>query len=407
MKKKTLLFIIIGILSVPFLFSQTPALAWNPHRIAEFGFDVSAGFANSLLRLSDIFNVRKTITLNFNKISVRDMMFQAGGKGSVFFNFNVKSLSFGLFGGFEVDGFAGASEDLIRLIKEGNGRGGTFDGTLMAGASVFVDAGIRASFPVKRLRLTVKPAVFAPLLYVPPPDISWRMDTSGGSTTVVLDAIKMDMYSVLDLNDTRDGSTSMTIPLGADLSVEAVYPLFAKLDVGLGIEHIPLAPASLRYRARMESSTAIYKLDDIFGIDLGGGGSLNAPALPAFTTTYSSGESRLVFRPLRFDFFAEYRPRGEDLFVIRPVIGFSVLTIYGYNKACFNAGVEGQLNILRGFSLSLSTAYRERVWRQSLGFMANFRVFELIAGVSFQGTNFTSSFAGRGLGVSLGMRFGY
>jgi hypothetical protein len=129
--------------------------------------------------------------------------------------------------------------------------------------------------------------------------------------------------------------------------------------------------------------------------------------MPEVTTSFTDDANISVLRPLRFDLFMEFRPVEIDLFVLRPAAGISLLTVYGPGAVCFNAGVEGQINVFKSFSLILSSAYRERIWRQSLSFTLNLRVLELTTRLSLQGADFGSSFGGKGLAVSLGMRFGF
>ena len=290
----------------------------------------------------------------------------------------------------EASGYAWASKDLIRFLKEGN-RTPNIGGTALAGMSAFAAAGLTASFPVKRFMITARPAVFVPLIYAVPRTVRYNavigMDIS-------LDAdVEMDLYSAWPI---EDGSMTPggAWPLGADLSLAAVYPLLPRLDLGAEIGRIPLFPATLHHRSRLEAH---------YRYDLSNGLNSDDPEI-----TPEPDGSFTAFRPLRVNFFAEYLPIAEiDLFVVRPEIGFSLLTVYGYGEFCFNAGLEGQINILKGFSMKLSSGLRERIWRQSLSFMVNTRVFELHLRLSLQGTDFVSSFSARGVGVSVGMRFGY
>ncbi|MDR2517627.1 MAG: hypothetical protein LBC88_09650 [Spirochaetaceae bacterium] len=377
-------------------------LARGPHRTVEAGFDLGLFAANNVAALGDIFNIRRTITLNFNKISVRALSLGAGADAEVFFNLAIGKangdaigqapggLRFGFFAEAEASGYAWASKDLIRFLKEGNSTPDV-NGTGRAGMSAFAAAGLTASFPVKRLMITARPAVYVPLIYAVPRSVRYNavigMDLS-------LDAdVVMDLYSAWPI---QDGSMvpEGSLPLGADLSLAAVYPLLPRLDLGVTLGHIPLFPAALHHRSRFE---AHYRYDLQNGLD----------ADDPVTAPEPDGDF-LAFRPLRVQFFAEYLPVAEiDLFVIRPAIGFSLLTVYGYGEFCFNAELEGQVNILKGFSMKLSTALRERIYRQSLSFMINTRVFELHLRLSLQGTDFASSFSARGVGVSVGMRFGY
>jgi hypothetical protein len=419
LNKAVFLFSILSLAGAPVLLAQSPSFspvgsARTPHRVVEFGFDVDAAYANSVLGLADIFNVRKTIVINFDTLPINDLFLNAGAKADAFFNITIGSVSVGLFAGLEAGGYVTASEDLLRFIQRGNGSTRSFGGSALAGGSAFLDAGVKAVFPVRKLRVTARPAVFTPLFYAPPPEIAYHVGTftneaGGESYGLVVDPITIDVFSAVSLEGAMSGNVAVDIPLdihtplGMDLSVEVLYPVSARLDVGLGIEHIPLFPANLRHRMRMTSEATAYLLDEI--IDLAGGG-VNMPEAPEMTTVYSDDARLTVMRPLRFDLFAEFRPVEVDLFVLRPSAGFSLLTVYG-SELCFNAGVEGQINLSKGFSLIAASAYRERIWRQSLALMVNFRVIELNARISLQGPDLGGSFNGKGLAVTLGLRFGF
>jgi hypothetical protein len=281
---------------------------------------------------------------------------------------------------------------------------------LPAGASVFMDAGIKAEAQIKKLHLTVKPAAYVPLVFVPPPEMKFTMKAKDADMSVK-GTFDIDIYSAFSLEDLFKGDENMDtddfipdpLPLGFDMTLEGRYSLLPALDLGLGITNLPLFPAQLRYRSRqqikMEGAwTDMYKTLTSGDFEI-----------PEMETTQSNDDdaSFWAFRPLRFDFFVLYRPVEIDLFVFRPHIGFSALTIYGYDTACFNAGLDSMINIANIFSLSLGTGYQEHLWKHSLGVRLNFRAIELDAEVSLQGPDIVNSFKGRGLGAALGIRLGF
>ncbi|MDR1908717.1 MAG: hypothetical protein LBQ35_02250 [Spirochaetaceae bacterium] len=373
------------------------------------GVDAGAGVTNNLLGLGDIFNSRGTVVMDFTKISVAGMMMQGFAEGGLFFNVNTGPLSFGLFAGVETSGRFRASDALLRFLKEGNDQFRTLEGVLGFGGSVFLETGIRAGFPIKRLRINAGLALFSPLIYMPPPEISYRIDTSGPGGELVLSAIQMNIYSAASLEEggfsLPDKNIPLGIPLGLDLQVEAVYSLLPKLNLGMEIDHIPILPVRLRRLMRVYADGVNYRLDEMFGFLSGGG--FNLPDYPDMKTVHSEDEHFWVVRPLFVDFFVEYRPAGTGLFVIRPLIGFSLPLAPGQSQVRLSAGLEGQINIRKGFSLSLSTAYREQIWQQAVSLMFNLRVVELYTRLSLRGHDFVGSFNDKGLGVSAGLRFGY
>jgi hypothetical protein len=384
---------------------------WSmPNRTVELGLDVDAGFGNSLIKIEDVFNIHKTLLIDLESLPEGELFAGEQAAASAFINVNIgKDWSFGVFAGTQIDAFQSAPKEVADLLRKGNATTKSVEAAMSGGGSVFVDAGIKAQFRVKKLRFTVKPAAYVPLVYVPPPDMNFDlvMDDSGNMS--VKGVVNMDVYSAFPLEDmVREGFSDDVdlpnpLPLGFDITLEGAYSLLPVLDLGLGITNIPLYPAQLRYRMH-QNITMEGGWDDMF--DTLTGGSFDLPEMKS-DQYFEENAAFLAFRPLRFDFFAEYRPVEIDLFVIRPHIGFSVLTIYGYDTACFNIGLDGQINIVNLFSLSLGTGYTERMWKHSAGIRLNFRAIELDAGVSLRGPDIVSSFKGKGLGVSLGIRLGF
>lgn len=392
--------------------SSTGGDYWHmPNRIFELGIDVDAGFGNTVMKIGDVFNIHKTLLVDLSTLGPGE--FYAGGNAAVsaFLNLNIgKDLSFGIFAGVQMDGFQSGPKEFTDLLRKGNARTKSVNVDLSAGGSVFADAGIRATAQIKKLHLTLKPAAYSPLIYVPPPDINFDLSMDD-SSMALRGLIGMDVYSAFPLNDLIQGSNTGNIadfvpdpiPLGFDMTLEGVYSLLPALDLGLGITNLPLFPAKLRYRMRQETSM-VGEWSDMYSALTNGDFDM-----PGITTEayYEDDAAFWAFRPLRFDFFVLYRPVEIDLFVFRPHIGFSVLTIHGYDTACFNAGLDGQINIANVFSLSLGTGYMEHMWKHAFGIRLNFRAIELDAEISLRGPDFVNSFKGRGLGANLGIRLGF
>jgi hypothetical protein len=140
-------------------------------------------------------------------------------------------------------------------------------------------------------------------------------------------------------------------------------------------------------------------------LDNAASGNIELPE-PEYVTSYDNNTSFYAFRPFRFNFYANYKPADTGLFVVRPSLGFSLLSVYDY-APCFNAGIEGQINVLKIFSASLFAGHVERVWACDFRFMLNLHVTEIIFNVYLRGVDMINAFNGKGLGLSLGLRFGY
>jgi hypothetical protein len=386
--------------------------SWQiPDRVFELGVDVDAGFGNNLIKFEDVFNFRKTLLVDLSALSPGELFLTENAAASVFVNLNLgKRWRFGLFAGVQLDAYQSGPEEFTELLRRGNARTKSMKVGMTGGAGLFADAGVKVENIRDRLRLTVKPAAYIPLIYIPPPDMS--VDINMTDTGLTLKGLAdINIYSPFSIEHlTEEGQTvdisAVTIDplaLGFDLTLGGSYRLLPSLDLGLNIANIPLYPARLQYEMHQG-----LKMDgdwtDMYGTLTSG--NFDIPELET-DQSYRDNASFMAFRPLRFDVFAEYRPVEIDLFVFRPHIGFSVLTVFGYDTACFNAGLDGQINIANIFGLSLGTEYRERLWKQSLGIRLNFRALELSAEASLRGPDLMSSFKGRGFGVVVGIRLGF
>ncbi|MDR2784552.1 MAG: hypothetical protein LBB83_01425 [Treponema sp.] len=405
MKKTAMIYgiLLTGIVSLSAEISVEP-LTGEPHRTLEFGADGGAYVANNLLRLSDIFNVRKTLTVDLVNAYVRELIAAAGGEADVFFNLNLRNgYGIGVFAGLDGMFYGTASESLMRLLGRGNADAGSLDGNLDMGGSVFAEAGIKGTGRFDRLRLVVKPSVFVPVIFIPASraDYSVDMTENGVSARGLFD---LNIYSVYALGEETGTSSGVSgnFPLGFDISAGAEYALLPALDIGASVSHFPLLPAIMSHRMHIGSE---YEFKTAGTLDSITSGDIKLPD-PELVTSFDSNTSFYALRPFRFNFYINYRPADTDLFVIRPSLGFSFLSVYNY-APCFNAGIEGQINILKIFSAALFTGYVERIWAYDFRFMLNLHVTEIIFGVSLRGTDLINALGTRGLGLSLGLRLGY
>jgi hypothetical protein len=383
--------------------------SWQmPGRIFELGVDLDAGFGNNLIKFEDVFNFRKTLLIDLSALGPGELFLAENGGASAFLNLNLGRWSFGVFAGVQVDSYQSAPEEFTELLRRGNIRTKSITVGMEGGAGVFADAGVKVETRRDKLRLTVKPAAYVPLLYVPSPDLNFNLDmTDSGLTIRGRGNINIySPFSMKTLTEEAGDGIDMTLDpaaLGFDASLEGAYRLLPFMDLGLDIANIPLFPSRLRHQMSQE-----FKIDGVW-TDMYNTLTSGQFEIPEIETDQSYKDNALffAFRPLRFDVFAEFRPVQIDLFVIRPHIGFSVLTVFGYDTACFNAGLDGQINIANVFGLSLGTGYRERLWKHALGIRLNARVIELNAELSLRGPDILSSLKGRGFGALVGIRLGF
>jgi hypothetical protein len=174
------------------------------------------------------------------------------------------------------------------------------------------------------------------------------------------------------------------------------------MDLGGGIEHIPIVPAKLSYGQHMNLD---YQFDT--DIDFLGGGFNEGNLMPGQETSFSSSDSFFAFAPLRLNLYAAFKPLKNEMLLVKTSLGFSFLTIYGYDDFCFNAGVEGTVFLGGFFSAGLGSEYKERIWKQKLWLGFDLRYAEIIFGINMEAPRFAASFSGKGLGLFWGVRLGY
>jgi len=365
----------------------------------EIGIDAGVGFDNDLFKQEDI--LRTDLVFDLEKIG--------GDVGPNGFNLNTGVLA-GLFvdikkipikeGAWDikfsmnVDGNINLNvpKSLFTLLSEGNLNHSSLKGTISGSGGIFADAGLGVSAKYGKLSLGVRPALFAPLVFIPKTGINYDLETS---TYISLETSgDIQIYSVLDedLKIVKPG-------FGSDLSLTGEYALFPFLDIGGSLSNIPLIPAAMENRM-------VIALKDDFGFMIQD--PLTTPSVfPEkfeYDITFDSAPLK-VFRPLRFDVYARWKPLGE-LLIVQPNVGFSVSIVD--KEWFFNAGAEARINLLKNmFSLHAGTGMEELVWKHRLGFALSFRVFELNLEAMLRSQNFVKSFGLRGLGVNLGLRFGF
>jgi len=374
----------------------------------EIGFDVGAGFDNDLLNMSDI--LKKDIVIDLGKLGsdVRDDGFNLnlGLLGGLFVN--IKNINigsgvwdFGFFSGADGDLNFNVPKDLFTLLSKGNKKQHSFGGTISASGGIFANAGLRGSAKYevygKNLRVGVKPALFVPLAVIPKSGINYRLKSEDDIHLTTSGQIAV--YGIAA--DVMEGD-SVQVQTGFDISLEGEYELFSFLDVGVTLSRIPIVPAS------MQNGMLVTLRDfnlDIYGEDLIDGEKIDVPDFK-IDTKYGAGKKN-IFRPLRFDAYARYKPfETVPSFVVRPNMGFSVSINDG--EGFFNIGAEAQIELLRNmFSFHVGTGLEESIWKQRLGLGFNVRAFELDLEAVFRSERFTGSFSGQGFGVNLGLRFGW
>jgi hypothetical protein len=386
----------------------------KPHRFFEAGLDAGASFANSYLRTGDIF--AETIALDVSKMAEElgdGLGVFAAARGAVFVNINPGARwGFGLFAGLESLGQFKIPQSMVRLLAEGYQPDKTYSDTLGLGAAVFAEAGFWASAKIRRIKFTVRPAYFLPLVYANKPKVNYSFAIKDNGAVEMKVKYDIEILTPLPLEGVEGfddfGSVPGNINVmdmldkgGVDLSLRAEYPLRRNLMVGGFLSHIPLVPSRLSDRYSMTDDFTIEKsLGDILinnDFDI---------KLPNIDPKVDTAHQTRVSRPFKIGFDAVYRPFAIKLITIKPMAALVFNSIYDA-PFYLDFGIAGELNLANLLVIGAGTRFEDLVWKQRAGLSLNFRILELILGITTQSQQFLRSFQGAGFAVDLGVRVGY
>jgi hypothetical protein len=357
-------------------------------KYAEIGCDLDAGVSNTFFTVKELFFSNGILDINLKDLQRKDLAAVLNGRAEIFVNVPaVPVIDVGVFFGGDAAASGFFPSSLFQLLT--NDYGGSIDSFANFGGSLMWDTGLHLKGEFRKWKLALSPAVYAPLLYVP-----WSRSTIYADK----DSSSFSFNSRVDVYAPGPDDAQ---PIGFDMSLQVYYPLLPFMGLGGGIEHIPVVPAKLSAGQRRDINYQIDAEDNPLR-----GGEFNADNLTP-GVDQSSLDPFLAFRPLRLNLYAAFRLLKNGMLLVKPTLGFSFLTIYGYDDFCFNAGVEGVIFFAEFFSAGLGSEYKEKVWRHSVRLGFNIRYAEINLGIDMEAPAFAASFSGKGMGLFAGLRFGY
>ncbi|MDR2393813.1 MAG: hypothetical protein LBD93_06635 [Treponema sp.] len=372
--------------------------AEKPRRFVEFGVDLGGGLANNLTGVRDIMKKQVYLDMDALSRSIKDhgIDLNADIESAVFFNFNIGELwGFGISTGVEGSINGNIPKSFFTLLTEGNIHQHNFEGDFTIFGGIYTNTALDVHATFGKIRVGVIPALFVPLIYIPRSGINYGLYTDDNLSAHAKADIQI--YSPFSLEN-PDPSVAMQ-GSGFDLSLQGEYALLPFLDLGGTLSHIPLGGAELKHKLQISTDTYEINGDKILE-----GEGLDIPDFE-LKREYTTGSYR-VFRPLRFDVYALWRPLLVDFFSLRPNIGFT--HVFGADiPPYFNAGLEVRLSVLRLLFFHVGTGYEESVWRHRLGFALNLRIFEVDLEAGLRSQDFEKSFNLQGASVKVGLRLGF
>ncbi|MDR0556427.1 MAG: hypothetical protein LBG43_00945 [Treponema sp.] len=390
-------------------------------RYFEFGVNnVGAGFANNFLGIGDI--LRKQIVVNrelFEKIKTDGFMVDADVDADAFINLNTRNWGVDITASVAGDVGFQAPKSLFTLLVEGNKDLHSSSGTFSVYGAVYAEAAVDIHTRLlksKRLKISVIPSLFIPMLYIPKNGFSYNLIMERERALFSIDGA-LDVYTPFSMDTLMNDSgnidyMSILDAKGFDLSLNAEYDAFKDrydwLTVGFNVKSIPIAAANLQYRAHVslvEKPWNIIDTDDLIGGLAGGAdGLFNLPDSDDITFDYSLKGEIAVKRPVRFDLYSNIRPFGTKIVVVRSSIGLTVANALD-GKRHFNYSLTAELNT-PVFLLRLFTAYDELVYKHGLMIGLNLRLVEVDVGLDVRSRDLARSLDLSGVRVWAGARIG-
>jgi hypothetical protein len=377
------------------------AYALSPDRIVEVTAQAGVSASNNYFPLSDVFQNPLVIDLDAMAASLpsEGWTLALGGAGEVGINLRPSPyFRLGFFAGAEVTGFANLPQSLFALVSQGNALDQSYTGSLGLRGDVFAETGMWFGTRILGLDVTLRPAYYVPLLHVGNSTAAYTLESGSDGSTNATARASVPVYSAVPLNSTTGISPDLDRLLhsgGVDLGLEAEYPVFKWLTLGIDFVHIPIL------LARMDQET-LFQYDYDFSMSnvLANYSSSSLYQTSQTSSAASSTTPITVARPLDLDFHATIFPFSNPVLSLTPSIGLGV-----YDGTYINEGLKAELNLGDWFILSLSSQLEDRLWNQELGVDLNLRLFEVDLLVGGQSSDFQASF-NSGISASIGIKVG-
>jgi len=290
---------------------------------------------------------------------------------------------------FKVSGSVFAEMFNLRLYKQWDEGTSAFSGIL------------------SRLSVSVAPSWYIPVIYLPSSNISVRVVNTDNRTNASLQG-NLLVYSAADFGAISGGDFSgFDLRGGFDITCNAEYRIFTVLDAGVTATNIPVLPAHLTNGMQWTLRGTIYDGDGL--IDALGDGEINFPA-PGSPEYIKVGNKRVV-RPMRWDFYMNFRPFRSDALVIKPHTGLSVLypaeAAREDRQQVFNLGVEAAINAGRWLTLSFYTGEYDGLAHNKAGLDFHWKRFGTFINMEMISQDYIRSWSLRGIKLNTGCEFGW
>lgn len=389
---------------------------YKPNRIVEFGVDAKIGASNGYFTPEEVLvkDLKFDLQKISNGISDSGLGIDFVTNERFFFNLNISdNFRVSSFFNVEGSGYANIDHDFFKMLADGIRIGRTLSFDVEAVADVFAVWGLSYQTMIKGYRVKASPAYVVPLLYLKKcSGTVTYTSTKDGSLRADISA-PVEVYTVVNAKryiehdfETTDISNDITNALrrgGFDLTLEVERPLTRTFEAG-AYTRIPIVPGRLNHSMK-KTFTASFEIDNVLDY-IESSEEIKDLVDKASETSYDSASAK-VFRPFRLGLEGAWRPFGRYV-TFRPKLGFAVRNPYSSAMMFYpEYALDADVTFLNIIGISAGTAYENKAFAHSLGFMLNARVFEFIVKAQVRGTDFVNSFKTTGAGAYAGIRFGF
>jgi hypothetical protein len=308
------------------------------------------------------------------------------------------------------------------------------------GGAAFVEVGIPVFFHYRDFKIKLRPAAYVPLVYTEPKVTYTFTETFEGTRFEI--NYDMRIYSLARMESTPDDmpltqqlwDDARDFPrnnMGYDFGLSVEYPWRDNIDIGVDMANIPVPFAAAKLYHYMHIDGSVWmdtgKLDiaTIVGMNNRDQTLLDDSIYDTweefeeaywatvygypeeFTAEYKINTGgKKIYRPFMMVFYANYRPYESRFLTLIPSLGFSINYLYT-QVAAIEGGLTARFDAANLFITTLGIHYNDRRWKNSIDFILNLRAFEFDFGLSLQSQDFARSWQGAGLGVNIGVKFGW
>lgn len=287
---------------------------------------------------------------------------------------------------FEAFGFANVPESLLSLGEARND-------TSVIRAAAFTGINAFGFFHIQNLKVRLGTSLLQPIGFVIAN--AYYTNYTGGDKAEMGLSYFLRVYTMGPLENSTGGISSLP---GVDFSIGFEYPLSGSFTAGLDIANIPFIPSILGSYMELVGFASINELEDFddFGnfLESNSGGIIHGAS------------NRRLFRPFKMLAWADWRPLESELLSVIPSFGFAVNALY-VQPVSAEGGFIVRLNFSNLFIPSIGVSYTDRLWKNSLDLILNFRFFELNFGLDMRAENFVQSWQGYAFGVRVGFKLGW